>query len=139
MREQTSRIQVTEADHQRLMALIQTWPDARDRDAADALASELDRAEVVPLERIAGNVVTMNSRVVFEDLETGATREVVLVYPEGSDVEQGRISVLAPVGSALIGLSVGQTIDWPLPHGQVKRLRIVDVLYQPEEAGDLGL
>lgn len=139
MRDQVSRIQVTEADHQRLISLINTWPDARDRDAADALADELDRAEVVPLERIAGNVVTMNSRVVFEDLETGATREVVLVYPQASDVEQGRISVLAPVGSALIGLSVGQTIDWPLPRGQVKRLRIVDVLYQPEEAGDLGL
>lgn len=134
-----NRIQVTEADHRRLTALIDAWPETRDRDATDALANELDRADVVPIERIAGNVVTMNSRVVFEDLETGAKREVVLVYPQASDVEQGRISVLAPVGSALLGLSVGQTIDWPLPRGQVKRLRIVDVLYQPEEAGNLSM
>jgi regulator of nucleoside diphosphate kinase len=139
MGEQVSRIQVTDADHRRLVTLIDGWTAARDRDAAEELANELDRAEVVPKEAIAGNVVTMNSRVVFEDLETGATREVVLVYPEDSDVEHARISVLAPVGSALLGLSVGQTIDWPLPRGQVKRLRIVDVLYQPEEAGDRSL
>ncbi len=139
MREQMTQIQMTEADHQRLVTLIDSWPGDRDRDAIEALANELDRAEVVPIERLAGSVVTMNSRVVFEDLETGAAREVVLVYPHASDVERARISVLAPVGSALLGLSVGQTIDWPLPRGQVKRLRIVDVLYQPEEAGDLGL
>ena len=137
--EHGSRIQVTEADHRRLVALIDSWAETRDLDATDALAAELARAEVVPGEQIAGNVVTMNSRVVFEDVETGAKREVVLVYPEASDVAQARISVLAPVGTALLGLSVGQTINWPLPRGHIKRLRIVDVLYQPEGAGDLTL
>ena len=134
-----SRIQVTKADHERLQRLIEAWSDNRDADATEALAEELDRAEVVPAERNAGNVVTMNSRVVFEDQRTAERREVWLVYPHQSDVERGRISVLAPIGSALLGLAVGQAIDWPLPGGQVKRLRIVEVVYQPEQAGDFHL
>jgi regulator of nucleoside diphosphate kinase len=76
---------------------------------------------------------------VFRDEETGESREVSLVYPMDSDPEQGRISVLSPVGSALLGLSVGQTIDWPLPRGRLKRIRVVEVVYQPEAAGHLHL
>lgn len=133
------RIQVTEADYERLQGLIEAWSDNRDVNAAEALADELDRAEVVPAERIAGNIVTMNSRVVFEDERTKERREVWLVYPHASDVEHGRISVLAPIGSALLGLTVGQTIDWALPGGQAKRLRVVEVVYQPEQAGDFHL
>lgn len=86
-----------------------------------------------------GNVVTMNSRVVFKDEETSESREVSLVYPKDSDPQQGRISVFAPVGAALLGLSVGQTIDWPLPQGRLKRYRVVEVVYQPEAAGHLHL
>lgn len=134
-----SRIQVTEPDYERLHRLIDAWPDNRDVGATEVLAEELERAEVVPAEQIAGNVVTMNSQVVFENPRTLERREVWLVYPHESDVERGRISVLAPVGSALLGLAVGQTIDWPLPGGQVKQLRIVEVVYQPEQAGDLHL
>lgn len=134
-----SHIVVTAADHERLRQLIRARRDTRDRDAAEALAEELDRAEIVPAERIAGDVVTMNSRVVFRDEATGESREISLVYPGDSDPERGRISVLAPVGTALLGLSVGQTIDWPLPRGQLKRYRVVAVLYQPEAAGDLHL
>jgi regulator of nucleoside diphosphate kinase len=134
-----SRIQITAADHERLRSLIETWPEARDLEAAEALADELDRAEILPAEKIAGNVVTMNSRVVFEDPQTGERREIWLVYPQQSDVERGRISVLAPVGSALLGLAVGDMIEWPLPAGQAKRLRVVEVVYQPEQAGDFHL
>jgi len=137
--EEEGRIQITAVDHQRLRTVIDGSLGTRDQDAAEALADELDRAEVVEPERVAGNVVTMNSRVVFDDLETGEAREVSLVYPRESDAEQGRISVLAPVGSALLGLAVGQTIDWPLPRGRVKRLRIAKVVYQPEEAGHFHL
>lgn len=134
-----ANIQITAADRQRLLELISSWASRRDHDAADALADELDRAEVVPPDQIAGNVVTMNSRVVFQDDDTGEKREVSLVYPKDSDPAQGRISVLAPIGTALLGLSVGQTIDWPLPRGRTRRLRIVQVVYQPEEAGHLHL
>ena len=117
--------------------MIQTSRDARDRDATEALADELGRAEIVPVERIAGNVVTMNSRVVFQDEETSERREISLVYPQGSDPDHGRISIFTPVGTALLGLTVGQTIDWPLPQGRLKRYRVVEVLYQPEAAGHL--
>lgn len=133
----SSGLVITETDQERLRRLIQV--SGRDRDAAEALAEELDRAEVVPAERIAGDVVTMNSRVAFRDEESGENREVSLVYPEDSDPARGRISVLAPVGTALLGLSVGQTIDWPLPRGRLRRYRVIAVVYQPEAAGDLHL
>lgn len=133
------RIQVTPANQLKLQSLIAARAGAREAEAASALADELERTEVVPADRIAGNVVTMNSRVVFRDEETGETREASLVYPAESDPEKGRISVLAPIGSALLGLAVGQTIDWPLPRDRTKRLRIVEIVYQPEEAGELHL
>jgi len=128
-------IVVTAMDRERLRALIRTSLDARDREAAQALQDELDRAVIIPPGTVAGNVVTMNSRIVFEDESTGENREVLLVYPEDSDPTHGRVSVLAPVGTALLGLSAGQTIDWPLPHGQLKRYRVVKIVHQPEAAG----
>lgn len=130
-----AHIIVTAMDHDRLLRLIQTWSDTRGRHAAELLADELERAEVVPAERITGSIVTMNSRVLFLDEETGEKREVSLVYPTDSDPDRGRISVLAPMGSALLGLSAGQTFDWPLPGGRQKRYRLAEVVYQPEEAG----
>lgn len=135
----SSDIVLTATDQERLRKAIQMNRDIRDADAAAALADELDRAKVVSADRVAGNVVTMNSRITFRDEGTGERREVSLVYPEDSNPAQGRISVFAPVGAALLGLSVGQTIDWPLPEGQLKRYRVVEVVYQPEAAGHLNL
>lgn len=100
-----------------------------------ALAEELERAIVVPSDRIPRNVVTMNSRLIYSDESTGTTREVELVYPDESDPMAGRISVLAPVGCALLGLSAGQSIDWNLPSGKVHRLRVESVLFQPQSIG----
>lgn len=128
-------IVVTAMDRDRLKGLIQARRDARDREAAQALADELDRARIVSSESVAGNVVTMNSRIMFEDESTGEKREICLVYPRDSDPAQGRVSVFAPVGAALLGLATGQTIDWPLPQGQLKRYRVVKIMYQPEAAG----
>lgn len=133
------RIVVTAADREHLHELIRASRDTPDRDAARALADELEYAEIVPAERIARNVMTMNSHAVFRDEETGEEREIILVYPKSSDPEHGRISVLAPLGAALLGLSEGQTIDWPLPGGRRRRYRVVTVLYQPEAAGDRNL
>ena len=96
-----------------------------------ALAEELELAIVVPSDRIPKDVVTMNSRLIYADESTGATREVELVFPNEADPVTGRISVLAPVGCALLGLSVGQSIDWKLPSGQIHRLRVERVLFQP--------
>lgn len=99
------------------------------------LAEELDRAIVVPSDRIQKNTVTMHSRVIYRDESTGTTREVELVYPDEADPMLGRVSVLAPVGCALLGLSAGQSIDWDLPGGKVHRLRVERVLFQPRPIG----
>ncbi len=105
---------------------------------SEMLERELVRANVVPREKIPADVVTMNSRVVFENETTGERREVTLVYPGNSDIDAGKISVLVPVGTALLGLRVGQSIDWELPGGDKQRYRIVKVPFQPEAAGETG-
>lgn len=89
-----------------------------------ALAEELSRATVVPMERMPGNIVRMHSRVSYLDERSGERRDVELVFPEEADLSSGKVSVLAPVGSALLGLEEGQTIEWPFPDGHVRRLRV---------------
>jgi regulator of nucleoside diphosphate kinase len=96
------------------------------------LATELEDAIVVPADRLPCNVVTMHSRVRYVDETTGARREIQIVYPEQADPAEGRVSVLAPVGAALLGLAVGQTIEWPFPDGRLRRLRVEGLLFQPE-------
>lgn len=135
MSETTRRIMLTEPDYDRLQALLRGAAGKKARER-EALEEELDNAEVVGPSEIPPDVVTMNSRVRFVDEESGEERDMTLVYPADADAEQGRISVLAPVGAALLGLSVGQTIDWPMPDGSSRRLRVVNVLYQPEAAGE---
>ncbi|SEQ11326.1 regulator of nucleoside diphosphate kinase [Ectothiorhodospira magna] len=101
-----------------------------------ALQAELDRAEVVAPEQMPPSVVTMNSTVRFVMDGTGESFCMTLVYPKDSTGQPDRVSVLAPVGSALLGLSVGDRIEWPRPGGGVIRVCIDDILYQPESAGD---
>jgi regulator of nucleoside diphosphate kinase len=120
-------------DHERLERLLESQGK---RGELAELREELDRAEIVEPEQIPPNVVTMNSVVRFCDAETRAENEVTLVFPAHADADRGRISILAPVGSALLGLSVGDSIDWPLPDGRSRRLRVVSVTYQPEAAGE---
>jgi regulator of nucleoside diphosphate kinase len=126
------QICLTQPDMDRLLQLIEAYPGTR----FDKLESELLRAKVVPREEIPKDVVTMNSRVLFENETTGERREVTLVYPGMADIDAGKISVLVPVGTALLGLRVGQSIDWELPSGTKQRYRIIDVPYQPEAAGE---
>ncbi len=128
---QAPQIHLTQADMDRLFTLIEAAPAKR----FDRLEGELLRAKVVPRDRIPADLVTMNSRVVFENETTGERREVTLVYPDLADIAAGRLSVLVPVGTALLGLRVGQSIDWELPNGETQRYRIVEVPYQPEAAG----
>jgi regulator of nucleoside diphosphate kinase len=104
----------------------------------DELQRELDRAIVVSPEAVPREVVTMNSRVRYVDESTGEHRLVTIVYPMDADASEGKISVLAPVGAALIGLSIGQAIEWDFPDGIRRRLRVEDVSYQPESAGNLA-
>jgi regulator of nucleoside diphosphate kinase len=126
------QIYLTHGDMDRLLELVEAYPGKR----FEKLESELLRANVVPREKIPEDVVTMNSRVVFENEGTGERREVTLVYPGSADIDAGKISILVPIGTALLGLRVGQSIDWELPGGQKQRYRIVGVPYQPEAAGE---
>lgn len=129
------RIFVTTQDMKRLQSLLEGTASARLAEAAENLESELASATVVQPTEIPRTVVTMGSRVRFEDEETAQQREVTLVYPKEADAQAGKVSILAPVGAALLGLSVGETIDWPLPNGKRKRLRIMEILFQPEADG----
>ncbi|WP_164013773.1 nucleoside diphosphate kinase regulator [Pyxidicoccus trucidator] len=130
---------VTETDMERLRHVIDHHDGGRAAELAEMLDLELSRARVVASETVPANVVTMNSTVIFEDEETCEQRQVTLVYPRDARSEEGRISVLAPMGSALIGLSVGQSISWPMPGGRTRRVRVIAVPYQPEAAGHYHL
>jgi regulator of nucleoside diphosphate kinase len=128
------QIWLTQDDADRLLKLVEAQPGKQ----SEMLESELVRANVVPRGEIPEDVVTMNSRVIFEDETTRERREVTLVYPGSADIDTGRISVLVPIGTALLGLRVGQAIDWELPGGEKHRYRIVDVPFQPKAAGAPG-
>jgi regulator of nucleoside diphosphate kinase len=97
-----------------------------------SLRRELDRASVVSSAAIPPDVATMNSRVRYTDETAGEQRTVSLVYPEHVDGAPGRVSVLAPVGTALLGLSAGQAIEWDFPDGTRRRLKLEAVLHQPQ-------
>jgi regulator of nucleoside diphosphate kinase len=99
-------------------------------DGPPALQAELARAVIVSDEALPPDVVTVNSCVLYTDERTGVRRLVAIVWPHEANGADGRVSVLAPVGSALLGLSAGQSIDWQFPDG-AHRLRVDEVLSQP--------
>lgn len=96
-----------------------------------ALAGELQRARVVPRAEIPPDVVTMGSTVRLADLETGEQETYTLVYPDEADIEENKLSVLAPIGTALLGYRAGDEVEWPVPAG-VRRFRVEEVLFQPQ-------
>lgn len=104
----------------------------------EKLEDELDRATVMASSDMPSDVVTMNSTVCFKFVGSDNSMEKTLVYPDQVRTSED-ISIFAPVGSALLGLSVGQQLTWPMPGGQEKTIEIIDVVYQPERAGDFHL
>lgn len=120
------KIKVTAEDRERLASLASAAM-GRMPDLAGYLSDELDRAQVVRAGRSAFGFVRMGSEVEFRDDTTGKVQAVSLVYPGEADIGQGRISVLTPVGAALLGLSKGQSIDWATRTGAAKRLTVLDV------------
>ena len=130
-------LMMTTQDARRLEALIASPPGISSPMSA-LLEQELARADLVEADRISPDVVTMNSRVVCKDEISGEQHEIELVYPHEADPSKGRVSVLAPVGAALLGMTVGNTIDWPIPGGRTTRLRVLAVLFQPESAQRAG-
>lgn len=125
---------LTSQDLNRLERLLDALP-ADSFPGKTELQTELDRAEVVEPQEVPPDVVTMNSKVRFA-FESGEEFCLTLVYPQDTDGSVERISILAPVGSALLGLSTGEHIAWPRPGGGMMKVRLVEVVYQPERAGE---
>ena len=136
----TRKIYITTPDRQRLTFMLEEALAGKHRDAAflKELARELSLAETVEPKDVPADVVTMNSRVVLKDVESGENSEYTLVFPEQADVAQGRLSVVSPIGTAILGYAKGDTITWQTPGGP-RQIQIAAIPYQPEAAGDYHL
>lgn len=134
-------IQVTNEDMQTLKALLDARlnTNGRDQQHLQVLAQELDRADIVPSNEIASDVITLHSRVVVRDLDSGREATYTLSLPADAEATQNKISILAPLATALLGYREGDEIEWSMPGGK-RRLKVVTVLYQPEavEAATAG-
>lgn len=134
-------IYITALDRQRLEKLIELAGE-RSRRAnhqyLSRLEEELERAETVAPEDVPADVITMRSKVRLRDLGSGEEMTYTLVFPSEADYGEGRISVLAPVGTAMLGYRAGETIEWEVPSG-MRRLKVEEILYQPEAAGEYNL
>ena len=133
-------ISITQFDRARLEELLTVAGEFsyRDRNDLQLLAEELRRGRLVASRDVAPTVVTMNSRVRLRDLDTDDQMEYTLVFPKDADIETGKLSVMSPIGTAILGYSVGDEIEWTVPAGK-RRIQIEALLYQPEAAGDYHL
>lgn len=125
----TSPVTISSTDYDRLVALLNSARlDRRvPSESLDALEHELSRARVIDPSAVSSDLVTMNSTVWFRELDSDETETYTLVYPPDADVIRNRISVLAPVGTALLGYRVGDVVQWRVPSGK-RQFVIVDVL-----------
>lgn len=131
-------IVLSSLDSERLYSLIESLPKNSVPGIED-LEEELSRAKIVEPKEIPANIVTMNSTVRFFVESSQKEFELTLVYPKNVDSNGKTISILAPVGSALLGLSIGDQIEWPKPGGGLLKVKITEITYQPERAGDYQL
>lgn len=130
------RIYITTEDMQRLRRLVDGVQASGTVNGSNlaALEEELDRAHVVDPSRIRPDVVTLNSQVRVEDLDSGRLMEYEIVYPNAkARGSADALSVIAPLGTALLGYKAGDTVEWQMPKGK-RRLKVVEVLYQPESS-----
>ncbi len=130
-------IYITDQDIKRLNDLLEVAKRCNYHDRADLakLAAELARSQVIASAQVPSDVVTMNSTVCLVDLETGEEVVYTLVFPNDADIEQNRISILAPIGTALLGYKVADLVEWQVPGG-LSRLEVKEILYQPEANGE---
>lgn len=129
-------IYITDYDLTRLRELLEVGISVpeRDRQSLEALQGELDRAHIVEPTAVPHDVVTMNSRVRLADVETNEEQVYTVVFPSEANLEQRKISILAPIGTAILGYRMGDNVEWRMPGG-IRNLRIEEILYQPEAAG----
>lgn len=131
---------LTELDHVRLLNLLRR--DSRDEGSTlpwNALADLLDASDLVPSTEVSADIITMHSQVELRDVQTGQRTTLTLCYPMGADAAAGLVSVLTPVGSALLGMRVGSVARWNSPGGDERAAEIVAVLFQPESSGHYAM
>jgi len=131
-------IYISAYDRKRLMKLIRDSVNNPGKNYLKDLEKELNRGIEVEPEDMPADVITMNSRVRLRDLDSGEEMTYTLVFPEDADFRNNRISVLAPIGTALLGYHVGDIIEWEVPKG-IRKIKVEELLYQPEAAGDYHL
>ena len=130
-----NRLFITETDFEKLRSLVEGRRGAHfsDFEYLDTLEQELDDAEIVEPHAIPSDVITMNSQARLKDLDSGEEKVYRLVFPDTFRGEN-RVSILAPIGTAMLAYRTGDVIEWHVPRG-LRRLKVVEVLYQPEAAG----
>lgn len=131
---------LTELDHVRLLNLLRRDTHG-ERSAAHlrALGDMLDASALVPSREVAPDIVTMYSQVLLQDSQTGLRNTLTLCYPADAEPAVGFVSVLSPVGSAVIGLQVGSLARWRAPSGDEKVAEVLAILFQPESSGDYAM
>lgn len=131
---------ITEFDKDRLDELVRVAEDfgGGGRPDLQDLKGELARANIVVPEHVPANVITMNSTVLLRDVDSSEEMTCTLVFPKNADIGRARVSVLAPIGMAILGYAEGDVVEWPVPSGMAQ-IAIEKVLYQPESSGDFHL
>ncbi len=125
-------IAVSQSDYEKLIRLAETTAE-RNPEVSDALLAEMDRARVVPDAQLRADVIRMGSSARYVT-DAGEDRTVTLVFPAEADISQGKVSILTPIGAALIGLSSGQSMDWESRDGRVHRLTVESVEFLADQA-----
>jgi regulator of nucleoside diphosphate kinase len=130
-------IHITSQDKERLEELLAEVEARHSLNPHDrtALLEEVNRAVIVDPKEVPPDLITMNSRADLLDLDSGETVTFTLVFPSEADVDEGKISILAPIGSGMLGYRVGDEFEWQVPAG-IRRMRVTRVSYQPEAAGE---
>jgi regulator of nucleoside diphosphate kinase len=133
-------IYITDNDMRRLRELIMVAREfgREDEKYLQELEKELDRAKILNPKSVPSDVITVNTKAVLKNLDTKESVSYKLVFPEDADINKGYVSILAPIGTALLGYRIGDTVEWKVPAGIV-RLKVEKILYQPEASGDYDL
>ena len=134
------KVTLTKNDYTRIYKAITDAKNSKtiNSNEAEKLLSELSKAEIVPSEKIDKDVVTMNSEVKLFFENTQKEQSFKIVYPQDANLKENKISIFSPIATALIGYKIGDEIEWIVPGGMTK-IKIVDLIYQPEAAGDFYL
>ena len=131
----SKKIFITKSDKHKLLEIIDKeakYEDLKTNQYLKALEAEINRADVTSLEQLPSNIITMNAKVIL--LVGDTEEEISLVYPSEADISENKISVLSPIGTAILGYCEGSIIEWKVPNGTVQ-IKVKKVLFQPEALG----